>query len=329
MKPLLAAAAVLLAAGCGAVHEAPSPSSIRVAYARPPNFDDLPSLVAHERLRQAGYRVEEVIFALSEQTAEALARGDVDFASGAMRTFWAARSRGADVVTLMAHLGNVHRLVARVEVTRCEQLADRRVALHTEGATGTALFRAYLAEACPGVAVQTLMVPRSENRAAALLSGRFDVAVLELSLVGWLHEQAPDQFHILDDFGARWPTLEVTGVHVRGSLLEARPDLVHDYLRARLEADRQVVANPARLIEEAVRAIGPSPAWAGVMQAYVDAGMWRGDGRLTWARVEESLAFFQRREGLNAGLTARDVANLEMLEHARRTLAPPSGVPTR
>lgn len=216
---------------------------IRVAYAGPTDFDDLPSIIAHNRLREAGQAVEEVAFSLSEQSAEAVARGDVAFANGSLRTFWAARSRGADVVTVMTHVGNVHRLIARGTVTGCDDLVSRQTGIHSEGAAGTALLRAWLDEECPGLEIRTLAIPRSENRAAALLSGGLDVAVVELSLFTWLTTQAPGEFHVLGDFHARWPDLETTGVHVHGTLLRTQPALVEAYLRARLEADRAVVAD--------------------------------------------------------------------------------------
>jgi hypothetical protein len=60
-------------------------STLRVAYAGPTDFDDLPSIIAHDRLRADGQAVEEVAFALSEQSAEAVARGDVAFANGSLR----------------------------------------------------------------------------------------------------------------------------------------------------------------------------------------------------------------------------------------------------
>lgn len=311
---LLAVAAGLTACHGGA-REPGDP--IRVAYAGPTDFDDLPSLIAHNRLREAGQAVEEVAFSLSEQSAEAVARGDVAFANGSLRTFWAARSRGADVVTIMTHVGNVHRLIARATVTGCDHLVGRQIGIHSEGAAGTALLRAWLDEECRGLEIRTLAIPRSENRAAALLSGGLDVAVVELSLFTWLTAQAPGEFHVLGDFHARWPELETTGVHVHGTLLRTQPALVEAYLRARLEADRAVVAEPARLVEEAARAIGPSADWMRIMRAYVDAGIWSGDGGLTSAAARRSLRFLQESGSLDPALTIDDVVDLRILDRLR------------
>ena len=217
---VMSAIAVLTAVGIIGC-EAPAPTDrplIRVSFSSQPDMDDLPTFLSHAALEAEGYTVEETFFALTELGVEALVRGNIEFATGAVRSYWAAAGRGARIRTVMEHVTNGHRLVANRRITTCAGLDGRRLALQSENAGGTALFRAYLAKQCPSVRPQTLLVPQSENRAAALLSGNLDAAVLELSLFLWLERQAPGQFHILDDFAARWPGLTVTGVHVNTDL---------------------------------------------------------------------------------------------------------------
>jgi ABC-type nitrate/sulfonate/bicarbonate transport system substrate-binding protein len=309
-----AIASLTAAAVIGCANPAPTTRPIiRVAYSGHSDVEDLSSLVAHAALEAEGYTIEETFFALSELSAEALARGNVEFAAGSVRSFWAAAGRGARIRTVMEHVANMHRLVVDSRITKCAGLDGRRVAIQSEGAAGTVLARAYFAEECPNVRPQTLSVPQSENRAAALLSGNLDAAVLELSMFLWLDQQVPGRFRALEDFAARWPLIKVTGVHVNTDFAAAHPNAVRDYVRARVLANRAVLADPSLLVAEATRTIGESAAWPAVVRAYVGMTAWAPDGGLTAADVERSLAFFQQPGGLKADLTVATVADLSVL----------------
>ena len=185
MPPSLACVIAVFVAGsslgCGAPVPAEKPP-IRVSYSAQPDMDDIPSFLAHAALRAKGYKVEEVFFALSELGVEALMRRNIEFATGSFRGFWAAAGRGAHIRAVMEHSSNGHRLVVRKHITTCKGLDGQHVAIQSESAAGTALLRDYFAEECPEVRLQTLFIPQSQNRAAALLSGQLDAAVLELSL---------------------------------------------------------------------------------------------------------------------------------------------------
>jgi len=226
----------------------------------------------------------------------------------------------------MEHSSNGHRLVVRKHITTCKGLDGQHVAIQSESAAGTALLRDYFAEECPEVRLQTLFIPQSQNRAAALLSGQLDAAVLELSLFLWLDQQAPGQFRVLEDFGARWPLLKVTGVYVNSDFAREHPEVVRDYLRARVWANRAVTADPSLLVAEATRRMGASPEWPGIVKAYLGMTAWAPNGGLTEVDVERSLAFFKR-VGLKTELTASDVSDLSFLQSvvAESDSASPNG----
>jgi len=328
LSPALVSLAVALAVtvACTAGQIESDARVIRVAYAGAPDFDDLASLVAHERLRADGYDVEFVPFALSELGAEALARGNVQFANGAVRSYWAARSRGAPIVTIMEHVINVHRLLVDDEIRDCGDLDGTRLGIQSEGAAGSALLRAYLAEVCPSVRPDFHLIPRSENRTVAMSSGGLDAAVLELSDVLWLEDQYPGRFHVLADFGARWPHLATTGVHVNEPFATANPSVVYDYVLARVLANRSVLANPALLLPEAEAALGLSAKWPIVAGAYVTDVAWSPTGGLTPAGIEAALDMLGLYGGLPAGLEAAAVADLSVLESVLAELGDPEGV---
>jgi hypothetical protein len=72
------------------------PPLFRAAYTSAVDIGDLPSLIAHRQLENAGYRVEETFYAQPELAVEALASGAADVASGGTRAFWAAAGKGAE-----------------------------------------------------------------------------------------------------------------------------------------------------------------------------------------------------------------------------------------
>jgi ABC-type nitrate/sulfonate/bicarbonate transport system substrate-binding protein len=313
---LVAGITVVVAAACAVGPGDSRPAPIRVAFANVPDFDDLAALVAHDRLEAEGYAIEYVPFAVSELGAEALARGDVQFANGAVRSYWSAVARGAPIVTLMEHVVDVHRLVATSEIDACDDLDGRQVGIQSAGAAGTALLRAYLDATCPDARPELLYIPQSENRTVALTSGGLDASVLELSDTLWIQAEHPGRFHVLADFQALWPEVPATGVHVNAAYAAAHPEVVLAYIRARLVANRAVAADPTLVVARADRAIGPSPAWPAIAEAYVAANAWHARGRLTPAGVAEALGLFGRYGGLSGRLTAAQVADLTYLDAA-------------
>ena len=326
-RRLAAVLALAALAACAAPARRPEPIILRVAYPGSADFDDLPSLLAHASLETQGYKVETTHYRVSELAAEALARGDAQFASGSIRTYWAAASRGAPVRTVMDHAADVHQLVVESDIRDCEGLEGQSFALHSAGAVGAALARAYLAEECAGVRPRFLMVPNSDNRAAALLAGAVRASVLTLAEVLRLEQQAPGRFRVLSDFAARWPHVKTTGAYVNVLFAAAHRDVVRDYVRARVIAHRDVLADRRQLPAQASQRLGPSAFWPLVAEAYLDTRAWDPDGGLTRSDIERTLAFFIAHGSLDASLTVDAVADLSYLASVLDELGRYPGVP--
>jgi ABC-type nitrate/sulfonate/bicarbonate transport system substrate-binding protein len=315
-RSILAAGAAVLASGACAPPAAPPDARplIRVATAGQLDFEDLPGSIGHAMLRAAGYRVEETFYATSDLSVDALSRGHADVSSGAMTTAWAAAVRGAPVRTVMEHVRAQLLLVATRDVEGCAGLDGRRLALQGEVGASTALARAFLAEECPAARPIVLQIPDSANRAAALLSRVADAAVLQLEGYDWLAEQAPGRFHVIGNFPERWPSLRTTGVHVNAHFAARHPDRVMAYVRARLDANREVRADPAQLAAEAARVLGPSPRWPRLAQLHAAAGAWSATGGLSEDDVIRSVEFFGA--GRLAGTPVEVLADLRFLQAA-------------
>jgi NitT/TauT family transport system substrate-binding protein len=284
---------------------------IRVAYSSTADLGDVPSLLAQEPLASQAYDVQATFFAQAQLAVEALARGQADIGMGSTRTYWAAIARGAGLVTVMEQVANGWSILARPEITTCGGLEGRRLAISGEGSVTGALSLDYLRSGCPGTEPQIVIIPGSENRAAALLTGAVDASPVELADAVRLRLKAPGRFRTLVDFAAAYPQLKTTGVHVNREWARRNPESVHDYLRALLTVHRQVIDDPARLAAEARRRLGVD---AEVVSAHLTARAWDVNGGLTRDTVAYTVAFFTRSQSLPNGLTPERVADLRPLE---------------
>lgn len=302
-----------LAAGAAAAPEASTtapPGRIRVAYSSTADMGDLPSLMAHGLLAEAGYEVRATFFARAQLAAEAVARGGAEVALGSTRTYWAAVARGADLVTVMEQMGNGWSLLAAPEITGCRGLHGKRLAISSEGSVSAALVLAYVRTRCPGTEPRIVIIPGSEHRAAALLAGRVDAAPVELADSTRLELRAPGRVRTLVDFARELPDLKTTGIHVNRAWARRHPRAVEDYIRSVLRVHRAIAADPRPLIEESQRRLRIEPA---VVRAHLRAGAWSGNGGLTIDEVASSLAFFAGAGALPPGLHADRVADLSYL----------------
>ncbi|MGE0450106.1 MAG: ABC transporter substrate-binding protein [Vicinamibacterales bacterium] len=289
---MTAALSALAVCGCGTpAHRDSTSRTIRVAYLNDINFGDLPSLLAHDRLRAEGYAVEEIHFSATDLLIEAVAAGTIDVGNASTTAAWTARTRGARVTTVMEHTANVYRLVAAAGISTCADLGDRRLAM-SEAGIATVLVRRFLAEDCAGAQPRVSYIQDSQNRVAALIAGGADAAAVDLSQLLWLDEQAPGRFTVLSNFSERWPSIKTLGVHVNADFAEGHHDLVEEYVRARLAANRDMQADAALVVAEAERRLGPSPQWPSVARAYIGARTWAPDGGLTADDVARTLEFF-------------------------------------
>jgi ABC-type nitrate/sulfonate/bicarbonate transport system substrate-binding protein len=308
------AVATIWSASCSRVRTAPT--VIRVGYSGEADFSDLPSLLAHARLRAQGFQVESTFFSGTSVAVAEVSRGTVDIMNGSLIGVWTAISRGAAVRTIMNHTADPYRFIAGPGIAACAALDGRRVGLAAESSVSTHLVRAYLADECPSASPEVLTIGESSNRVAAFLAGGIDAAGLELSSWLWLQKQAPGRFVLLSDFSTRWPAIRTTGVHVNTAFARAHRDLVEAYVRAVLSANRDVLADPDLLVAAANEHIGRSEDWTATARAYVDAAAWSPRGGLTRHDLESTLTFFQSHSRLDTRLTAGDVADLGFLDKA-------------
>jgi len=291
--------------------------TIRVSYTSVLEFDDLPSLLVERLLSEKGYRVVRTCYAQSELAVQALSRGDADLGYGATRTHWAAIAKGAPIISLAEQASGAWLIVAPVGFRDCYDLDNRRLGQHSEGSVGRAMMDAYMRARCPSIRPQLVTIPGSQNRAAALLGGLVDAAVLDVADMVAIDRRAPGGFRPLVDLCREFPNVHTTGLQVNRSFMRRHPDAVRDYVRATLLAHRQIAEDPGAIRDLAVQQLHLEPELvSAIIDTYRDRMVWKTDGGFTAESIRATLRFFIESGSLDSRLTPEQVADLGPLQQA-------------
>jgi ABC-type nitrate/sulfonate/bicarbonate transport system substrate-binding protein len=102
------------------------------------------------------------------------------------------------------------------------------------------------------------------------------------------------------------------GLFVRGDFAERHADAVMRYVRANVEINREMRADPQRLVRAALDGEpgGDADATARAVEHYLSANIWDANGGLTDAKVGFTLRFLAQFGGAGADVDARRIADL-------------------
>jgi NitT/TauT family transport system substrate-binding protein len=300
---------------------APKPAAkgvkIRVAYPSQADFEDIPTLLAVDRLSGMGYSVETTFFAQPELAVEAMSRGDAEIGNGAARTYLKAIQKGAPIRVIGEQAGNNWSVLAVKAITKCADLDGKRLAIHSEGAVSTAMLRAYLQKQCPQAKPNFAVIPGSENRAAALLAGQIDATPAELADAVQVLSKRGNDFHVIANFAKDVPELKATLLYVNSNFATANPQAVQDYMEAVIGVHRDVNKNPKMLEEAAPKFLTIEKEMLPLItKAHMDANAFDPNGGLTAQAMTFSINFFTEAKDLDPGLTLAASTDLSYLEKA-------------
>jgi len=304
----------MVAVACGP-KEAPGVVRIKIAYPSVPDFGDLPSMMVYDRLVEKGYAVLPTHFAQSELAVEAVSRGDADIGTGATRAEMAAMQKGAPLKFIVDQVANEWSVYAISAIKECKDLDGMRLAIHSDGAVSTAMLNAWIDTTCPGISPNYLIIPGSENRAAALLVGEIDATPAELADAVRIDKERPGEFNLIANFGRDLPNLKVTSFYANTTFLEEQPQAAKDFIEALLEVHREIAANPDILVEEAPKYLPgiEEEVLPDIVKAHVELGAFDVNGALTAENMAYSLDFFVQAGSVEPGLDPADIHDLSFL----------------
>lgn len=276
---------------------------------------DVPLLIAMDDLQAQGYTVEKNYVANSTIIAEALTRGDADLGVFNTQTAWAAIGKDAPIRTIAQFTGGTFVIASKAEIQDCKDLAGKRVGLATTSGTNPALLNLYLKDKCGGAAPEFVVIPESAGRRAALLAGELDASMMPVEEFLKIQDQAPDKYRELIPLSKAYENVQVDAIHVRQGFAQEHPEMVKDFLRAMLTANRAVAANPQMLIDESVKRLELDPPTAKkISEAHLGNKIWDANGGLTQENIQSTLDFYSGGTGLEPGLKVEDVADLSFLK---------------
>ncbi|HEX2283007.1 MAG TPA: ABC transporter substrate-binding protein, partial [Thermomicrobiales bacterium] len=222
---------------------------------------------------------------------------------------------GAPIKLLVEQAANEWSIVVTNDIQTCADLDGKRLAIHSEGSISGAMVRAYIASECPEAEPEFLIVPGSENRAAALLAGEIDATPAELADKVILVGENPDRFRVLANFAEDLPNLITSVYSTNTELGEDDQAIVRAFLRELLTVHRNVASDPSILGAAAVEYLDSDPAEAATAaEAYLAIDAFALDGGLDPDSVQYTLEFLEGAEQLEPGLTPQDAAAFDILE---------------
>ena len=315
----------LFAAGCTAQPPspaAPAPSPTATLKSGAIRFDHIlnvdiryvPILIALDDLQAQGYTVTRTQLTSSPLIVDALARGDADIGSLDPQTMWTAIAKGADVRSFMLGLASPQFLVAKAAVKTCGDLDGRHVGVFATSGLIPTMFNEYVKRNCPNAKIDQLLISDNTGRVSALVGGQVDAIELSWDAALDLERKEPGKFYRLADFSREFPNLVVSVLNVRSAWARQNPETLKDFIRALLNAQRRVQANPQLLYDEAVKRFGTDPAAAKASaDAWLKVAGWDPNGGLNRDKVQYTLDFIAGTQSVPTNLKIDDVSDLSYL----------------
>ena len=288
---------------------------IRMAYQSQLDFSDLPSVMAFDLMADKGYVILPTWYASGNLAVAAIASGEADIASGGISDYWQGIAKGGPMTTIMEQSRNGWSFGVFGDIKECADLDGKVVAYHNQASTSKAMSEAFIEATCGGIEPEVVIIPGSENRAAAMLAGEIDGTAMELADAVQLELLAPDEFTLLANFGKDLPTLKVTGLYVSDEFAAENPQAVKDFIEAVLTVHRQIAENPDLLAEEAEKRLEIDPELLdSLVEAHLAVNFWDVNGGLSEEDIQYTLDFFTNVGNIEEGaVTVDDLADLSYL----------------
>jgi NitT/TauT family transport system substrate-binding protein len=307
---------MIVAVGAGAAAGGTPKVKLRLGFASVAHMEHVPALLAGERLRAKGIELEPVFFAQEVLSVEAAIRGDTDMGTGASPGTLNAIQRGAPLKFFLTESRNPWTLAAKKEVARCEDLAGKRLALHSQGGISSALTQNWLKQRCPGATPAVLIIPGSERRAAALLANQIDLTPLELPDAIHVDRAQPGQFHLLADFSKELPWLLGSIFYATPRTLSTRRDVLKAYTRELIQINRVAARDPdliATVAPKYLYKVQDQSLLPFLAKAHVEANVWPTDGGFTPQTVGRTMQFLVEAGAIKPGLKAETVGDYSLI----------------
>lgn len=290
--------------------------TIRINNPTSPSLLDVPYLMALDTLRAQGYTIDLKQYARFDLVAPAMAQGELDIASSALQTMWAAVAKGAPVKMIVSRFRSPYRLVAQQSIKSCAELNGKNMGVGSTSGVNHFMLVQNFAKNCPGTTPNEIVLSATANRIPALVGGQVDAAMLEVDDTFELERQAPGKFHTLVNFAEQEPNLEVSGVFVQNEFAAKNPISVQDFVRALVQAQR-AVQDKTILQQAIVKYFGMESVKAQqAADAYLALGVWDENGGVNAERAQYTFDFMKQAKIVPADASLNQFVELSYLDTA-------------
>jgi ABC-type nitrate/sulfonate/bicarbonate transport system substrate-binding protein len=289
--------------------------TIRLGVEVPPSIVDIPMFIAADRLKEQGYTVERVDFQSPETMTLALQNGEVDIVGTSAGTTFSAIDAGFDGKAFLGMASSDFLMVARKDLTTCESLDGKRVAVQSrEGTTGV-LAAKWFASACPDAKPNIMIVPGSENRVAGLIAGQLDASPIDSQNAAQLMKLRPGEFAPIESFGASEKLL-ASVYFAPTAWLDSHEELVKTLTKTYVEVLHDAYADKGPMLERTKALLADTdPA---IVEQVVDGWLDRGVFVPVWGvqpeAVDAAIKFYSSARPYQKIKTAADVSTDKFVE---------------
>ena len=199
----------------------------------------------------------------------------------------------------------------RSDITSVDQLSGKKIAVHSE-TSFTKTVAELIIKQDNLQNVQLSIVPGSEVRAQALLSGQIDATILDIQDVVLAQHQKPGAIRVLVNFSDLYPALCSVRWVTNKAWIDANPALAREIVKAMVLADRQAVDNPEATIKDAIATYPDSDPVivTETVKAFIDGKHWILNGGMSPANGLAELKFYFDAGQTKVPATPENVAKL-------------------
>lgn len=312
-------AAAFMVAACGGepAGTANQPSSIdktAIAFGADSTPDEsyLPILIALDSLKKQGYNVQpNVQLNGTDLVVQAVANNQLQFMASGVIQIGTAVDKKIPLVVVGTRQNNTWNLVTTKDITSCDQLNGKKVAIFSTGGTSTAYLNIYLAKNCPNAKLNTLVIADSTLRRQALENGQVVAAPLEGPDTVLITSGADaSKFHVLANFAKEMPGVGRDVFTTNQSFLKDHPTIVRALLKAQVEAIRSLYKDPksiSALNSKYFKQYGDQGDAIG--KFYLDNKMWCANGGLNPSDMDNQLKTFQDAKKIPASVSTANLVD--------------------
>lgn len=288
---------------------------VRVAFPSIIDIDDVAAMIAFEKMQDEGLAVAPTFYSQGELAAAAVAGGQAQFGVGASTVWLGAIQAGAPIIGIMEQTANGWSVMATEDINTCEDVNGKRTAIHSEASVSTAMLRAWIGSTCPDIKPNYLVIPGSENRAAALMAGEIDVTPAELIDSVRIMELRPGEFHRIANFATDLPDLKTGGFWVRSDFAKQNPDVIKAFIRNVLEVNRHIVDDQDWFMEQVPRFLPDveTDLLPKIAEGLLSINNYPVNGGMVETSGQYTIGFFTDSGRLDPGLTAEKAYDLSYL----------------